>query len=92
MRHASQGGWLQVALDVEGGEAVLSVADDGPGLPEDMRHNPFRRFQKPLHRNSEGVGLGLSIVQTLVLQQGGQVSADDRPGGGTVFTIRLALV
>lgn len=92
LRHASQGGWLQVALDSDGDEAVLSVADDGPGLPEDMRHNPFRRFQKPLHRNGEGVGLGLSIVHALVLQQGGRVSADDRPGGGTVFTIRLALV
>ena len=89
LRHASAGGWMQVALGVEGDDAVLSVADDGPGLPADMRHNPFRRFQKPLHRNTEGVGLGLSIVHALVSQQGGQVSADDRPGGGTVFTVRM---
>ena len=91
VRHASQGGWLQVAMAVEGEEAVLSVADDGPGLPDDMRQNPFRRFQKPLHGHTEGVGLGLSIVQALVLQQGGQVSAADRPGGGTVFTVHLPI-
>ena len=91
VRHASQGGWLQVAMAVEGDEAVLSVADDGPGLPDDMRHNPFRRFQKPLHGHTEGVGLGLSIVQALVMQQGGQVSAADRPGGGTVFTVHLPI-
>ena len=91
LRHASQGGWLQVALALEGREAVLAVADDGPGLPPDMRENPFRRFQKSLHRHGEGVGLGLSIVQALVQQQGGQVAAADRDGGGTVFTVRLPL-
>ncbi|QHI99588.1 HAMP domain-containing protein [Xylophilus rhododendri] len=91
LRHASEGGWLQVALGVEGEDALLSVADDGPGLPQDMRNNPFRRFQKSLHGNSEGVGLGLSIVHALVVQQGGEVGAEDRAGGGTVFTVRMPL-
>jgi len=89
LRHASKGGWLQVALVVEAQEAVLSIADGGPGLPDDMRDNPFRRFQKSLNRHGEGVGLGLSIVQALVQQQGGHVSAGERTGGGAVFTVRL---
>lgn len=93
LRHAADGAWLEVALDATPQEAVLSVSDDGPGLPEDMRQNPFRRFQKSLDRGGAagggGSGLGLSIVHMLVTLQGGTVAADTSVRGGTRFTIRL---
>ncbi len=93
LRHASkEGGRLEVDVAIAGPEVVLSVSDNGPGLPDDMLDNPFRRFQKPLNRQSgEGVGLGLSIVHALVTRQGGSVSAERREEGGSRFTVRLPL-
>ncbi|MES2184454.1 MAG: ATP-binding protein [Pseudomonadota bacterium] len=92
LRHASDGGWLEVAVEVDGHHAVLAVSDDGPGLPDDMLNSPFRRFQKPLNRqHGEGVGLGLSIVHALVTRQGGEVTAERREEGGSRFLVRLPL-
>jgi signal transduction histidine kinase len=82
-----QGGRLEVALEsAPGGEAVLTVADTGPGIPAEMAGRLFTPFAST---KPTGTGLGLSISRRIVEEHGGTISAGDRPGGGAAFTIRL---
>ncbi|HEY3380159.1 MAG TPA: ATP-binding protein [Vicinamibacterales bacterium] len=74
--------------------AILTVADEGPGIPEadlDRIFERFYRVDKARSRESGGTGLGLSIVKHLVGLLGGRVWATNRPEGGAVFTISLPL-
>jgi two-component system phosphate regulon sensor histidine kinase PhoR len=76
----------------QGERIVLGVADEGPGIPEaDLRRifERFYRVDKARSRETGGTGLGLSIVKHLVGLHGGDVAADNRPGGGALFTVRL---
>ncbi|MFL5263036.1 MAG: ATP-binding protein, partial [Anaeromyxobacteraceae bacterium] len=68
--------------------AVLTVADEGPGIPEDVRDRIFDPYFTTRH---EGTGLGLAIVKKIVLQHGGEIAAGARPAGGASFTIALPL-
>jgi len=70
---------------------VLSVADNGPGLPPDALTRVFSKFYRAASAPAGGTGLGLSIVRGFVEAQGGRVKAENRPEGGAVFTIRLPL-
>ncbi|EWM12355.1 cell wall metabolism sensor histidine kinase WalK [Kutzneria sp. 744] len=78
---------------VEGdpGEVVLTVSDDGPGIPVALQPEVFERFARgdgSRSRASGGTGLGLSIVAAIVSAHGGEVALDSR-SGRTVFTVRL---
>lgn len=76
----------------DGNSVVLSVRDEGPGIPEADLARIFERFyrvDKARSRESGGTGLGLSIVKHLVSLFGGEVKAVNRPGGGAEFSIRL---
>ncbi len=71
---------------------LLSVADEGPGIPEHDLQRIFERFyrvDKARSRETGGTGLGLSIVKHLVGLHGGDVRAGNRPGGGAIFTVSL---
>jgi two-component system OmpR family sensor kinase len=77
---------------VDGGQVALSVADQGPGLPESDLGRVFERFyrvDKSRARAPGGTGLGLAIVRHLIELHGGQVQARNKPGGGAIFTIWL---
>jgi signal transduction histidine kinase len=79
---------------VEDRLAVLSVEDDGPGVPQDRREDIFDRFVRlEVSRDREhgGVGLGLAIVAEIVRAHGGRVRADDSPLGGARFVVELPL-
>jgi signal transduction histidine kinase len=69
----------------------ITVADRGPGVPEDQRERIFEPFYRmPGHAEyAGGVGLGLSLVRQIARQHGGQVRCTPRPGGGTVFALTL---
>lgn len=76
------------------GQAVLSVADDGPGIPAADRERVFDRFVRldpDRARSGGGAGLGLAIVREIVAAHDGIVTVEDRPGGGTRMTIQLPL-
>lgn len=92
VRHASD----TVALGVraEGDDAVLSVDDDGPGVPVAERERVFDRFvrlDEARSRDRGGSGLGLAIVRDTVVAHGGTVSVARSPLGGARFTVRIAL-
>lgn len=92
VRHASSGFAPRVVLAVEEGTAVLTVADDGAGVPLTERERIFERFYRlPEGGFRSGMGLGLFVVRQLVEAHGGTVAVGERPGGGAVFTVRLPL-
>ncbi|BDX29497.1 two-component sensor histidine kinase [Mycobacterium antarcticum] len=92
-RHATSR--VEVRVCVVEGKAVLTVADDGPGIPARDRARVFNRFVRldsDRARSSGGAGLGLAIVSEVVKAHGGSVTIADRPGGGTLVTVQLPLV
>jgi len=73
---------------------LISVEDDGPGIPEEQRQNVFKAFQRldeARNQNVEGVGLGLSISQDIAQLHGGTILLSDSEMGGLKATLRLPL-
>lgn len=83
------GGHLRVATERAGDEAVLVVADTGPGIPEAIRETLFEPFVTA--GKAKGSGLGLAVVKKVVDDHGGSIAVDKGDAGGTAFTIRLPL-
>ena len=74
----------------EGRWVVLTVADNGIGVPESMRRTVFERFSRVAGTGRKGTGLGLSICKTIVERHGGTISVTAGPGGsGSLFSVRL---
>ena len=95
VKYSHDGGRVWVSLHREEGQAVLVVADNGVGIPEEDLPRIFQRFyrvDKARSRAAGGTGLGLSIVQDTVKNRGGTVEAANRPQGGAVFTVHWPLV
>ncbi|HFF2844247.1 TPA: sensor histidine kinase N-terminal domain-containing protein [Stenotrophomonas maltophilia] len=82
-------GPLQIALTVEGGQAVLTIADHGAGIAAADAERVFERFARGEGAPSGGAGLGLAIVKRVVDSHGGRIDLSNRPQGGLVATIRL---
>ena len=68
----------------------IRVSDRGPGIPEGMEEEIFKKFQRGTPESTvSGVGLGLAICRAIVGAHGGQIVAGNLPGGGACFTISL---
>jgi signal transduction histidine kinase len=88
-------GGIDVSAAIEGDNAVVEVADTGPGIDPAAAEHIFERFYRADASHSraiEGTGLGLAIVSSIVRVHGGSVAVRPRPGGGSLFTIRLPLL
>jgi signal transduction histidine kinase len=72
-----------------GAEVIVSVADQGPGIPAADHERIFERFYRSSTVTVRGTGIGLSIVRTYVEQMGGRVWVDSRLGEGATFTFTL---
>lgn len=84
--------WVTLEREDRGGLAHLTVADAGPGVPEDDRLRLFEPFQQGAPTPPSGglgVGIGLSLVVSFTRLHGGQVWVDERPGGGAAFHVLL---
>ncbi|RPJ67765.1 MAG: HAMP domain-containing protein, partial [Acidobacteria bacterium] len=94
VNYSPEGRLVRIEAVQHGGEVLVTVSDEGPGIPEPDLERIFERFyrvDKARSRESGGTGLGLSIVKHLVELLGGRVWAANRPEGGAVFTIGLPL-
>lgn len=91
LRYSKDRGSVTVTLAAVDGEAALTVADDGPGIPVDERDHVFERFYRIAGSTEEGSGLGLAIVREVVENAGGRVTLGDGAAGGLVVEVRLPL-
>ncbi|MFF7491052.1 sensor histidine kinase [Streptomyces luteogriseus] len=92
-RHARSA--VTVHVRREGDRAVVGVADDGDGVPEDDRERIFERFVRldaARSRDDGGAGLGLAIARDVAVRHGGTLTAGRGPAGGALFELRLPLV
>jgi signal transduction histidine kinase len=92
MVHTPNGSHVDVSARRDGDVAVIEVADDGPGIPADMREHIFDRFVRRDGDRSgggTGSGLGLAIVRAVARAHGGTVELDESPHGGARFVVRL---
>lgn len=88
---SGSGGSVSVEVADVGDEAVLTVADDGPGIPADEAPRVFERFYRGSSERDArtGSGLGLTIAHRIVTASGGTIEAGRAPGGGALLTARL---
>lgn len=85
-----EGRRIQVTLEPGEEHLVLTVADNGPGVPRPLRKGLFEPFTRGNHPDSpEGLGLGLVLVRALAEAQDGTIRYSDAPGGGAVFTVTV---
>ncbi len=91
--HTPPGSRVELGLAAASGEAVVTVADDGPGVPDELREHLFERFTRgdgSRSRTAGSTGLGLSIVAAITEAHGGTVACPPVPYGAT-FVVRLPL-
>jgi two-component system, OmpR family, phosphate regulon sensor histidine kinase PhoR len=91
--YAPEQSTIRIGAEREGGRVAVSVADEGPGIPEEDLSRVFERFyrvDKSRARDPGGTGLGLAIVKHLVELHGGTVRADNGAERGARFTITIA--
>ncbi|MET0306411.1 MAG: ATP-binding protein [Solirubrobacterales bacterium] len=95
VRHTPPGSTIELRLRAEGADAVVEVADDGPGVPGEMREQIFERFVRgdgPADTAvGGGSGLGLAIVSAVARSHGGSAEVGESELGGALFRIRLPL-
>ncbi|MDT5224852.1 MAG: two-component system, OmpR family, sensor kinase [Mycobacterium sp.] len=95
IQHTPESADIRVRVGTDGDDAVLEVADDGPGMSQQDAQRIFERFYRTdssRARASGGTGLGLSIVNSLVKAHGGSVTVTTAPGAGCCFRVTLPRV
>ncbi len=91
IKYTPQRGSIRISLIRLNTEAVITIADNGPGIPEAQRENVFRRFYRlDQSRSSSGNGLGLSMVSAIVAMHNGRIELqDNHPGLKTILKLPL---
>jgi signal transduction histidine kinase len=94
IRHTPENGTVNLRAEPAGDMVRITVSDSGPGIPPDHLPHIFDRFYKADAARAgtvvpSGSGLGLSIVRAIVRRHGGDVTADNLPDGGAIFTLTL---
>jgi signal transduction histidine kinase len=81
---------IDVSVRVEGAMTEIAIADRGPGVPSDLRDHIFLAFTQAdasVRRPHEGLGIGLFLARRVMEAHHGAISVEDRPGGGSVFSL-----
>lgn len=95
-KYTKRGGHIWLAADREGSDAVISVRDNGVGIPGDMLPHVFEMFKqvdRSLERSQGGLGIGLTLVRRLLDLHDGNIEAhSDGPDQGSEFVVRLPLI
>ncbi len=93
LRHTPEGGTVRIAWHEDGGRAIFTVRDSGPGFePHDLPHlfEPLYRGEDSRSRSTGGTGLGLTIARRILQAHGGDLTAANLPSGGAELTGTLA--
>ena len=95
IKYNRQGGYVSITAATEEEYTILTVDDNGIGIPAEDLPRVFKRFyrvDKARSRDAGGTGLGLAIVSDTVSRRGGAVWAENLPEGGTRFTVKLPCI
>lgn len=94
IKYAPNSGPLHIQAYQANGEAVISIKDNGPGIPKEDQPHLFEKFYRVKAKGTErvkGSGLGLAIVKTIATRHGGNAWVQSQPGKGSTFCISLPL-
>ncbi len=92
VKFTAPGGDVRVRTRLRGTHAVITIVDNGIGIPREALKSlgkPFEQVENELTRTHKGTGLGLAIARSLIELQGGTMSITSRPGRGTAVSFRL---
>lgn len=95
IRYNYKEGSVNIALETEGQECLVTIADTGVGIAPEQRElvfEPFYRVNKSRSREFGGAGIGLSLVKTILKRHGASITVSENTPQGSVFTIRIPLV
>jgi two-component system sensor histidine kinase/response regulator len=93
IKFGKPGGHVWITAQKVGNEGIVSVRDDGVGIPPDEQKRLFQRFEQ-IGRDQigqQGVGLGLAIAEQLIQLHGGDIQVESQPGEGSTFTFSLPM-
>jgi K+-sensing histidine kinase KdpD len=93
VRHTPAGTEITITVDHDASDAIVTVSDGGPGIPDGALEQLFDPFVRASRRKGGpgGVGLGLAIARGLVEAHGGRIAAENQAGGGAIFRFTLPL-
>ena len=94
IRYNHKEGSVNIALETEGQECLVTIADTGVGIAPEQRElvfEPFYRVNKSRSREFGGAGIGLSLVKTILKRHGASITVSENNPQGSVFTIRIPL-
>ena len=86
VKYGPEGGEVQIHAEPDGANAAITVSDQGPRIPPELRE---RIFDTARSRDLGGTGLGLALVRAIAEVHGGSVSVEEGPAGGNQFLLRL---
>lgn len=89
VRHTDTGDTISIGSTIRDGDVVLTVADTGAGVPDDLKDSVFDRFSRGARHSADGAGLGLAIVSSIATAHRGHASVTDSPGAGATFILRF---
>ena len=95
IRYNHKEGSVNIAMETEGQECLVTIADTGVGIAPEQRElvfEPFYRVNKSRSREFGGAGIGLSLVKTILKRHGASITVSENDPQGSVFTIRIPLV
>ena len=95
IRYNNEEGSVNIALEIEDQECLVTIADTGVGIAPEQRElvfEPFYRVNKSRSREFGGAGIGLSLVKTILKRHGASITVSENNPQGSVFTIRIPLV
>ena len=92
IKYTNAGSTIDIFMKKEGKWIVVSVSDNGPGIPDEQKPHIFEMFYTGANRIADSrrsLGLGLSLCKSIVMAHGGQIEVSDNKPKGTVFTVTL---
>lgn len=94
IKYTPKGSHIEIEMKREGSWAVISIADDGPGISDENKKHVFDMFfsgSKKIADSRRSLGLGLALCKSIVNSHGGEIRVEDREPHGTVFTFTLPI-
>ncbi len=94
IKYNNENGYVKVSLDAEPQFALITIEDNGIGIPQEDLPNIFERFfrvDKSHSREIGGTGLGLAITRNAIVMHNGAIKVESEPGRGTTFVVKIPL-